>query len=938
MKRMLLFLLLFLPLLYAQTEECVKCDEVAMLTPTKMVVISDEINYLLKISLYNATSKQPLPNTVIIIHRYNNTVRAFEKVFTDEQGSATYNFSAYIDNCYTYQILFCSCEKDAVKKCCFEINNIDITKPNTPDSIDDIPLATNQPQMEPSEIIYNYKAFPSTEVYSYCKPQTEATSTPAFCLPLAIIFALLGGSLMLTGRNPLRGFDFGGIRLGRHIKYESRGRFAGYSVSPVQITGVIRKTKAEKVEKAMAVAGETKGRVSTIADRFRRQVIAPVKGVPIGIRQAKGAIAAGRKFGITARYTDTAKLIGRAGLQAISTPIDALRTSVGGPEMMIGPDGRAVPIRRGVEERGGGLSGIFALLGAILPANINMQKLQIDCYELLKTKGERIADSMLLQERRETLIDRTRGLTTFHSVTEKGGKEYKNVSFTLEKAHQSKVEEHELLDEKYVTTPDGKKAFVVRKQDRSVALVPEGTPLYSKFTQKIKESEEIVGKIRVEIPGNGIYSIGKDESGKITVYKEGTVIDINDPKVQNAIKDPDYDKFRWNAGCTFTKIDVSDGAYSFSKNDKGEIVAYASAKMQPENITNTNLGAAIITAYKEVIKTNSDFIIGKKSETWASYNEVRAEWEQAKAMVHASQVEFAKSNLEDVKEGFLKQPEIIEAADEIMARKAIISTKEILAEDLSKIAGKELQQRIFNSKIMLDEGIALIDEYGKVATPEKLKEEERATVERYVTGAKDKGESARVRVEEQIRQYNKKINAEIDKITNELAAGMDMRVFEIRRKQAELLSSYRDYLESRVEGDNEKAVDIVTNLLDPSDPFVGAVKDANNPFVGAVELERLTRDISGYYAHLYERQDYGRKDGGSSTLEYEKRLDEIVASEGLVLKATVTNKGKVQIITETRNLLDEEQSKLKEERPASPSAPTSTEEKTNTDAKDNKST
>ncbi len=945
MNRNILFLLLFLPLLYAQTEECVKCEEVALLTPTKMVVLSDEINHLLRISLYNATSRQPLPNAVIIIHRYNGTVHAFEKVFTDERGSATYNFSAYKDGCYTYQMLFCSCEKDAVKKCCFEINNIDITKPGIPDSMDDIPLAPNQPQLEPSEIIYDYRAFPSTEIYSYCRPQAEAASTPAFCLPLAIIFALLGGSLMLTGRNPLRGFDLGGIRVGRHIKYESRGRFAGYTVSPVQVTGVIRKAKAEKVEKAVAATGEAKGRVGTIADRFRRQVITPVKGVPAGIKQAKGAMAAAKKdlskgaSGIAAQYKEAGKLLGRAGLQAISTPIDALRTSTGGPEMMIGPDGRPIPIRRGAEMKGGGVSGIFALLGAILPAKINVQKLQADCYELLKTRGERIAEKMMLQEKLELLIERTKELTAFQPVKEKGGKKYENVSFTLEKARPPKVEGHEVLNE--ATTPDGKKAFVAGREDGSVVLVPEGTPLYGKFIQKIKESEETVGKIRVEIPGNGVYSIEKDEKGKIRVYKDGDAIDIKDPKVQESIiKDPAYRGFRGDAGLTFTKINVGGRGYSFSKNDKGEISVYAT--IMPENVTKTNLGAGIVAAYKEAIKANSDFVIGKKSEILMSYNEAMAEWQQAKEVVRASQVEFVKSNLEEAKTGFLEQPETIEAADKIMVDK-VKGYVEMLEESAEKIkpstrTEKKLQQRILDDADMLREGIALIGEYGKAAMPEKLKAEERVTIEQRVSGAKEKpGEITRV--EEKIEEYNKKVNGELGEIMNELAAGMDATAFRIRMRQAEGLSSVRDYLESKAEGSREKAVGISTNLLSNEELDKMVQKNPGHPFTGAAELERLTRHISNYYADLYRRQDYGKQEvGPSRTLEYEKRLDELAASEGLVLKDMITNRERVEFIKQTKGLLANEHSKLEEEEQSPPSVSADSGEKNKTAAKNDKST
>jgi len=268
MKRVFFLLLFAFFVLPVFAEECVSCQQVASLTPTRLILVPDEVNYFLKIMLYNVSKPSnpvPMPNAVIIIHRYNATDRFFEKVYTNKSGVAIYNFSNYKDECYNYQIMFCSCNDSKVRECCLKINNIDITKSDTPFTISGIKDAPNLVYTPiSSEIIYDYHSFPATSNYAYCKPKTAVSTTPAFCLPLAIIFALLGGSLALTGRNPLRGFEIGGARVGKHIRYDSRGRYAGYQLTYLAstmgaISGAAKDAKTV-TEKGVVTAAKAKAR------------------------------------------------------------------------------------------------------------------------------------------------------------------------------------------------------------------------------------------------------------------------------------------------------------------------------------------------------------------------------------------------------------------------------------------------------------------------------------------------------------------------------------------------------------------------------------------------------------------------------------------------------------------------------------------------------
>jgi len=937
------FVLLFVsPILSAQSEQCVGCEEVATLTPTRMVVISDEINYVLKINLYNATNSQPLPNAVIIIHRYNDSAWAFEKVFTDDKGAAVYNFSNYKNACYNYQILFCSCDKDAVKKCCFEINNIDITKPGTPDSIDAIPLAPNQVPPDPSKIIYDYHAFPSREIYSYCKPAVETTTAPAFCLPLAIVFALLGGSLMLTGRNPLRGFDLGGIRLGKHIRYESRGRAAGYTISPVQITGVIRKTKRETAEaKAVAEGTIKKGKVGAIAKRFEEQV-KPITEIRVRLATAKGAMAAAREDmskkgvkGIGAQYADAGKLIARAAIQAVSTPIDYLRA---GPEVMIGPEGRPIPIRRGAKEAGAEASGIFALLATI--PGIDAEKLQKRVNELLMTTGEIKSAEFTKQLAAKNAVEASNKLTTTAPVVvkEKGKETEQKASFTVEKKQTKEVEGNEIIG--ITKMPDGNNTIIVKTKNGKTALAPEGTPLYAKWEKMSKENEETVGRITVKIPGKGSYYITKDEKGELHVYESASrLVDITDkPAAKKIMETKEYkDLLKGAEGKEFVSerriaVEIGGRTYSLIKNEKGEISIFQIEEREAD-ITATGLGKAIVSAYNGIIKENEDFEVGKKeSKILSSFNEAMKEWQGAQAALLALKVGAARNAIEKANKEFLEAPETMKKADEVITNKA----KEQMEYSLTYLCGKlgldldnyktkdgglvveglfaDLAERlkkverteINKEKIedlrghvdILSSGVKLIKDYEKAATPENIRE---TKLEKAGIRA-EKGELPKV--DKEIDAYIKKVDEKIEALKSEMTKGTDEQTFQEKFGRMQQLATMRDYLANRRaelgKGEQEKAVKIAAGQLNEQE--IGTLSN-NHPFTGAVRLSMFENTIGERYSSIYQRPDYGQADisatGIKKTKEYEKWLDELVVASAAALELQLEQKPGYENIIKT---------------------------------------
>ena len=109
---------------------------------------------------------------------------------------------------------------------------------------EDVPLAEGVSAPALSSL-NNNTYLPSSRTITYVPPPPEATgaTTPAFCLPLILIFALLGGAMLYTGRNPFRGFAISTPRVGRHIRYTPTGR--GYSLDTKRVAMSIQSAVSE---------------------------------------------------------------------------------------------------------------------------------------------------------------------------------------------------------------------------------------------------------------------------------------------------------------------------------------------------------------------------------------------------------------------------------------------------------------------------------------------------------------------------------------------------------------------------------------------------------------------------------------------------------------------------------------------------------------------
>jgi len=189
------------------------------------------------------------------------------RIYTDEDGKATFNFSKYYEiayeqqMAYTFKFIYCPfCHpEDPGYPCGFEecVKSAAIELPPGISKPEDVPLAPGETPLSESEL-QRRSFLPTSITITYTPPPKPQTVTPAFCLPLLIIFALLGGALYYTGRNPFAAFSLGAPRAGRHIRYAPGSR--GVYVSGKSIAATISSAiSGGKEVKGAAKAGAAKG-------------------------------------------------------------------------------------------------------------------------------------------------------------------------------------------------------------------------------------------------------------------------------------------------------------------------------------------------------------------------------------------------------------------------------------------------------------------------------------------------------------------------------------------------------------------------------------------------------------------------------------------------------------------------------------------------------
>jgi hypothetical protein len=255
-------------------------------------------------------SRQPLYNYILLVHITNSTgLDEVFRVYTDNDGEASFNFGTWSDGCINFEVIYCPFCDPASPQCGFEacLNYSGIE--TTATSVDGIALAPGESAISN---LNDNKYYPARKSLDYCPPPDPLSSTPALCLPLLIIFAMLSSSMYLTGRNPFAGLNIGGARVGRHIRYQARGR--GFSFSGMAalsaVSTMLRAAKAlaqdEKKDKEGKVT--QKGGWAALAEQ--ESSAAKQRGV-FFVRQARTTKAALKRGGQIGRAIGRAGGIGR---------------------------------------------------------------------------------------------------------------------------------------------------------------------------------------------------------------------------------------------------------------------------------------------------------------------------------------------------------------------------------------------------------------------------------------------------------------------------------------------------------------------------------------------------------------------------------------------------------------------------------------------------
>ncbi|NYZ77536.1 hypothetical protein H0O02_04465, partial [Candidatus Micrarchaeota archaeon] len=280
----------------ADGETCIICELIKDSPQSNILPTMDEANHVISVYLYyenfsNAPPRTPIDKTMLFVYVVpGEGEKELLRMYTDENGRASFDFSEYAaiaeadQIAYTFKVVYCPfCHsEDPGYPCGFDecIANAAIEIPPTIAEPSDVPLAHGVTALSDGEL--NRQPFLPTSVsITHSPPPPPKDVTPAFCLPLILIFALLGGALYYTGRNPFAAFSLGSPRVGKHIRYTPTGR--GVSISVRQVASSISSAKSE-VKQIKTARAEAKAAGKTGKEVAKAGWAAGVK--PSGWKQA----------------------------------------------------------------------------------------------------------------------------------------------------------------------------------------------------------------------------------------------------------------------------------------------------------------------------------------------------------------------------------------------------------------------------------------------------------------------------------------------------------------------------------------------------------------------------------------------------------------------------------------------------------------------------
>ncbi|MCI0503747.1 hypothetical protein L0Y65_03480 [Candidatus Micrarchaeota archaeon] len=272
----------------ALASDCVSCEQMADRPQARILTINDDVAYTLEMYTYyenlSATpSRQPINNTIVIIELTNSTgLKEIYKTYVNSNGSSRFNFNTWKNGCITFKVLYCPfCNPDSPEcgfDACMNFSLIGTDKHSAAE-LDTAPGSFAESLPASTELY-----LPALDQLTYCPPPPSMAATPSLCLPILIIFSLLSGALYLTGRNPWAGFNIGGARIGKHIRYQARGR--GFSLDLKSLAMSISSAKGEtEIDES---TGKRKGE-STEPKWFGYSMVRDLKDVVVGTKGAGGS-------------------------------------------------------------------------------------------------------------------------------------------------------------------------------------------------------------------------------------------------------------------------------------------------------------------------------------------------------------------------------------------------------------------------------------------------------------------------------------------------------------------------------------------------------------------------------------------------------------------------------------------------------------------------
>lgn len=380
--RLALLLLCALAML-AYAEECTTCEAFKDKPHAKILLSVQEhageagdrtiLNMYAYYENFSAADpRQPVKDSILIIEATSPLgLKRLYKTYTNSNGSAKYDFTEHTGGgCINLKVLYCPFCKPGAEQCAFDeclkfskISNDCGYYPNLPacgtlNSTEPIPEAVGG---NPLPALSDEKYFPDMMQLSYCAPPPPMSQTPALCLPLLIVFSLLGGSLYLTGRNPFMGFNVGSAHVGRHIRYQARGR--GFSMSVQAIAGAVGTVKgaAKTIAQGRKEGGKGGGlKALAKSEKEAASMRGPVSGIVRGVKGI-GGVVGGIKAGIAA--SKEAKKVGKetgkkaeafAGIKAFTAHLNAVGAAARGGTA----SAKQVDTGKGTLTLGGGGSGM----------------------------------------------------------------------------------------------------------------------------------------------------------------------------------------------------------------------------------------------------------------------------------------------------------------------------------------------------------------------------------------------------------------------------------------------------------------------------------------------------------------------------------------------------------------------------------------------------